>query len=556
MTQDEEPRSSEVGVDRTAAGGPARLGAGDRRLPWLALLLALLLTGLGYLNRFLQDDAYISFRYAAHLVEHGELNWNPGEQPPIEGYTNFLWTLLMAGAIALGHDPGAASQAVGLLLGCSTLLLTYLVGRRVLGSPRQALLAMFLLGTHFSFSAYMTGGLETMLQTFLLLASALQVLRLADDGPLAWQRPALLSLLLGLAFLTRMDSALPAAVLYLSAVMALKSRLPGSEARNRALSWLTLPGATLAAAWLAWKLQYYGGVLPNTWYVKGASATLTRFGAGAVYLATYLQAYALLPLLALLAWHGKEAWRSSGLALCLLLVVPWWAYVISVGGDFMEFRFLIPVTPALMLLIAWVWGRLQEVAVRRALLLCCLGASLLHGTTFGGSSGIESVPVLQGHLTASHEQWLQVGKALGETFGEAGDVLIATMPAGAIPYVSKLRTVDMLGLSDHWVARFGDTLGKRPGHTRVATLEYLLRRGVNLLVAHPQVHAPSTDEQPRRPANLWGEISGQALPEHLRAIEVPLADGQVVEVLYLTAHPGIDAVIAARGLRQLPLDGG
>ena len=32
------------------------------------------------------DDAYITFRYARNLAEHGELNWNVGEDP-VEGYT-------------------------------------------------------------------------------------------------------------------------------------------------------------------------------------------------------------------------------------------------------------------------------------------------------------------------------------------------------------------------------------------------------------------------------------------------------------------------------------
>ena len=41
------------------------------------------------------DDAFISFRYARNLVEGAGLVWNPGE-PPVEGYSNFLWVLLLA----------------------------------------------------------------------------------------------------------------------------------------------------------------------------------------------------------------------------------------------------------------------------------------------------------------------------------------------------------------------------------------------------------------------------------------------------------------------------
>lgn len=49
---------------------------------------------LAWFNRFIQDDAFISFRYAYNLVNGIGLVWNEGER--IEGYTNFLWTLAMS----------------------------------------------------------------------------------------------------------------------------------------------------------------------------------------------------------------------------------------------------------------------------------------------------------------------------------------------------------------------------------------------------------------------------------------------------------------------------
>ena len=51
-------------------------------------LLLLLVHALFY--KFLTDDAYISFRYAANLVDGHGLVFNPGFER-VEGYTNFLW---------------------------------------------------------------------------------------------------------------------------------------------------------------------------------------------------------------------------------------------------------------------------------------------------------------------------------------------------------------------------------------------------------------------------------------------------------------------------------
>ena len=52
----------------------------------------------------LQDDAYISFRYARNAALGHGLVYNPGE--PVEGYTNFLWTALFIPVELLGLDPG------------------------------------------------------------------------------------------------------------------------------------------------------------------------------------------------------------------------------------------------------------------------------------------------------------------------------------------------------------------------------------------------------------------------------------------------------------------
>ena len=58
--------------------------------------------GLGF-GACAQDDAFISFRYAANLLAGEGLVYNHGEW--VEGYTNLSWTVVMAGVMALGVDP-------------------------------------------------------------------------------------------------------------------------------------------------------------------------------------------------------------------------------------------------------------------------------------------------------------------------------------------------------------------------------------------------------------------------------------------------------------------
>src|SRR5262245_57502299 len=46
---------------------------------------------------FLCDDAYIAFRYAAQSLQGLGYTWNPPPFRPVEGYTSFLWLVLLEG---------------------------------------------------------------------------------------------------------------------------------------------------------------------------------------------------------------------------------------------------------------------------------------------------------------------------------------------------------------------------------------------------------------------------------------------------------------------------
>src|SRR5207249_10253554 len=74
------------------------------------------------------DDAFISFRYAANLAGGRGLVFNEGER--VEGYTDFLWVVLLAACRFLGADIAAASQALGLLFSLACLITAAWVARK------------------------------------------------------------------------------------------------------------------------------------------------------------------------------------------------------------------------------------------------------------------------------------------------------------------------------------------------------------------------------------------------------------------------------------------
>ena len=93
---------------------------------------------------FLLDDAFISFRYAQNLVEGHGLVFNPGGPgEPVEGYTNFLWVLLMAAGMVVGIEPELLSRVLGLACFAAGLLAVAVpLGRQSFRHPSTALLAV------------------------------------------------------------------------------------------------------------------------------------------------------------------------------------------------------------------------------------------------------------------------------------------------------------------------------------------------------------------------------------------------------------------------------
>src|SRR6185295_8846902 len=81
-----------------------------RRVGLLAACVLLLLHAAHFFN--LADDAYISFRYAENLATGHGLVFNPGDR--VEGYTDFLWVVLLAFCKLAGAPLPEASQALGI----------------------------------------------------------------------------------------------------------------------------------------------------------------------------------------------------------------------------------------------------------------------------------------------------------------------------------------------------------------------------------------------------------------------------------------------------------
>ncbi len=479
------------------------------------LLLALAAGGLvvhALFYPFITDDAYISFRYSHNLAYHGELTFNLGER--VEGYTNFLWTFLLGILLKLGLRPDAMSRILGAAFGVASLLLLHALSRVYRGGRANGWdsLGALLLAASAHFAVWCSGGLETQMFSALALGGIVLYLRAAAGAPVArslWPS----GLLFALAAMTRPEGL---ALFGLTGLHRLGANLLGERRLLPTRGELGLLVGFLVpfGAFFAWRYGYYGYPLPNTFYVKasgGAAASALKWGLP--YLGDFLREtrlYLLAPLL--LLYRPRTAASEPGVAgapprprfvwsYLALIALPFTGYVVLVGGDFMAMgRFLVPVLP---LACFFAQEALRELALGnlrfraapsappdawRPLRFAVVALLLLPLASWN------SVLAYRESRKLSYRRWgldtvayldrfaadrITIGRWLRRNLPRT--TYLAVGGAGAIVYASQMRALDTFGLNDLFIAHQAPASGDRPGHTKSAPEDYILRQRPDLM---------------------------------------------------------------------------
>jgi hypothetical protein len=447
----------------------------------IMLLICLLAAGHIWWLSFICDDAFISFRYAKNLAEGNGLVFNVGER--VEGYTNFSWVLVSAAVLALGGRPEVWSLWISAVIA----VLALLAAMRVLHAQgRDFVFFGLLVATNGGLAAWATGGLETYLFTALVLGAFLScdaAFRRGASGAPLWYSLGFLVL----ASLTRPEGVLVTSIIGLFLlIQKLRRRVSVKTLVLWILIWLVAYGA-----FILWRSQYYGQLLPHTFHVKASGIDLLPLGLG--YLLTAITRFhlylVLLPLIALLLWRRPTGIGRETSWLAALLVTPYALYVSFVGGDFMDMsRFLVPILPILLLVAGSTWRpfhsflatrftRTAAVLITGALLALTIGLNLR--TSWDSQkvwyrNGQDSI----GQLREYSVEWKLVAEHLRST-SQPTDTL-ATSAAGIIPYYTGLYTIDQLGIVAGDLDSFRKLPIPRPGHS-------LLMRGADLIAMRPQI---------------------------------------------------------------------
>jgi arabinofuranosyltransferase len=413
------------------------------------------------------DDVYITADFARTLAHGGGPLWYEGA-PRVEGFSSPLWVLVLA---LLHRNPAFSEDTLGVHVLAVNLPIAFglCLAIWILVSPRDenhrrhapswgtwsGLLLLLL--TCISLHHWSAGGFETGLTALLpMVAFALAA------GPASQRRATTIGLLLGAAFWSRMDSALLCWPLL--GAMWLEPRWRGHTQRAAAL-WLLA-----AIALFGLRRAYFGEWLPNTYYLKATGWPLAvRVPQG--YLqnrpALFCLLFGVVPLSAFLLRRVSS--RRNEIVALLLAHTGTLLYSTWLGGDFSWERFgydRFTGTSSLFLVCA-LTRLVGEASMRKSLrasaaALATLSVALPIFTyvNFWGlwqwrqpvhfrallelRRGLDSNDV----MSASFVYW---GKA-AEQISKPG-ALVATCAAGAIPYFSKRKAIDLLGKVDKHVAR-------------------------------------------------------------------------------------------------------
>lgn len=461
--------------------------------------------------RWLCDDIYITFRYSRNILAGIGWVYNAGER--VEGYTHFLWLCIITAYQWLGGGAEFIAMYLGYVSFAATLLIFLVISFRVWGDRTfPVAFTSLALALHFDFKIWATGGLETSFFTFLVVLT-FYVWNFSRLTPR--KRYFLASLLATLVVLTRPDGILLALLLGVFFAMELVlERTPRRLLPD--LAAFLAPPLLLYVPYLVWKISYYGDFFPNTYYAKSGGSAYWSQGLhyAWLYLTVYPSTLMAAVAAALLLRGARPPDASSrfrhvmgdaslrAVVFASLFTIAYvFIFVVRVGGDFMFARFFHPVIPfvyfSIECTLAYFSAEFRQLS--RVILIAVLVLVGLEGVRREYRMTEDSLALTL--LSANHgiidEHWYWTsrqfgGQSLLELQSRAGKQMaryfegrrVTVMISGQASFgyfANSTRCIERYGLTDRYIAHLPVAQRGRPGHEKVAPIEYLRDQRVNFV---------------------------------------------------------------------------
>jgi hypothetical protein len=431
------------------------------------LVLGAMWTITKHLN-FVPDDSFITFTYARNLASGHGLRFNSTDVNPTEGYSSLLHVILLAATFRKGADPLVASRVIGLIaflgaswvLGFSLSRLFRIPIHAGLVSSSAALMSLLFFPAS---RLHLASAMETMLFFFTVtLTQAFTILNLQQNTipKYQWRLGIAAALIFPAVIIVRPEGLL---LIALSMLMICAARLWTCRSlkaviKDRLLVIVTLVLLFELTAFLIWKLLYFGHLLPNPYYVKmhnmifGSSGHLLP---GLWHVRQSLYMYlpwlfiATAALSVALIKYWRIAWPAALTAAPAAVIVA--LYSRAIHETAFGHRYEYPYLSSIVMLFLAVGFCFLYLRRRWLPLLAGLAMLFLYLTYVSQGIGFETFRWLHydvEHISDSH---ISLGKDLRCT-GLEQDATILLSGAGAVPYFSKFRSVDWIGLNDNYLS--------------------------------------------------------------------------------------------------------
>ncbi len=424
--------------------------------------------GFSSINRsgfaFASDDAFITYKYAQNFFLGNGINFNSfGEK--VEGYSNFLYVLLMTPGIAISQNYiYIYSTIVNTLLLLMAMVVFYKTLTLEIGE-KYALLGAFLVGLNPAIWANVTTGLETILILFIFV-SIWYLTKKTRTGI----NILLIFIISTISMLSRVDGFIFPLILSIYFIL--------NKEKKIAL-YLILYIFMFMGFYALLRYNYYGDVIANTYYAKVSGDIFQRIVAGYRYLygntvnngiAFYLL-FVILFILNKLLLNYKNIKYFISFELIFLGV--WLPYMIYVGGDIYYERFLLPI------LLVGIYYFIKILSNQKKIV-----AVILLSVAVVISFRVFLKDGRFAYQNKTYDMWVNLGKFLNKS---PENYLLAVDAAGKIPYYSQLNTIDMLGLNNKKIGKMSvEKRQFRVGHTKY-NADYTLSKKPDIITGwmHP-----------------------------------------------------------------------
>jgi arabinofuranosyltransferase len=395
-----------------------------REFEWIVLIVSTAIAAFvwQYRLRFPFDDTFISFRYAEHLAAGHGLVWNISGAHT-EGYTNFLFVVLLAACRLVTSDLLVSAQVIGLACtGVTAIALQRLTSNIRMDKAGLVVAMLYLIAPLTWINAL--SGMETSLFVMLIALALLAY----SDGSLF---PAYG--LVTLATLTRPEGALLGALFFFVGFF---------QSRRLAVLPFAATFVLPLAIYAVWKYAYFGYLLPNSFYIKVSESTRVLPGL------QYVRLFVTSTLALIVATFGIRSRRTHP----VLVVATLWSFTLIV--------FYLFVTPLEGLYDRFLWPALATLCFTAAIGLHDISErlrirALPWGIVLLSLAIMVRSPRTTQSLSAHEEIWDASMERIASSLRalpQSSSLTIAYGDAGYVVYKSRLKHLDLFGLNDTRIA--------------------------------------------------------------------------------------------------------